>query len=42
MSNDPTAAAIIEKQEISTEQVKEVADSVISIKVQGIKPNGAS
>jgi SAM-dependent methyltransferase len=39
MANDPTAAAVIEKVDISTEEVKEFADSVLSIKVQAVKPN---
>jgi len=42
MANDPTAAAIIEKQEISPEQIEEVAGSVVSIKVQGVKPDGTA
>ncbi|UCC59458.1 MAG: arsenite methyltransferase [Dehalococcoidia bacterium] len=40
MANDPTARAVIEKQEISPDQIEDVAGSVVSIKVQGIKPNG--
>ena len=39
IANDPTAKAIIENLEISPEEVKEVASSVISIKVYGVKPN---
>ncbi len=38
MANDPTAKAIIENLEIPPEEVKEVAGSVISIKVCGVKP----
>ncbi|MCW4033406.1 MAG: arsenite methyltransferase [Candidatus Bathyarchaeota archaeon] len=37
MANDPTAKAIIEKQDIASEKIKEVAESVISIKVRGSK-----
>jgi arsenite methyltransferase len=40
MVNDPTAAAIIEKQELPLEELNEVAGSVISIKVHAVKPNG--
>ena len=40
MANDPTAKAIIENLKIPPEKVKEIASSVISIKVFGIKPNG--
>lgn len=39
MANDPTAKAIIENLKIPPEQVKEVAGSVVSIKVHGVKPN---
>jgi ubiquinone/menaquinone biosynthesis C-methylase UbiE len=39
MANDPTAKAIIESLEIPPEAVKEVANSVASIKVYGVKPN---
>ncbi len=42
MVNDPTAAAIIENQGIAPEDVEEIADSVLSIKVQAIKPNGTA
>ncbi len=38
IANDPTAKAIIENLEISPEKIKEVANSVISIKVSGVKP----
>ena len=39
VSNDPVAKAITEDSKITLEQVKEVAGSVISIKVSGVKPN---
>ncbi|MBL7075134.1 arsenite methyltransferase [candidate division KSB1 bacterium] len=39
MANDPTAKALIDNLKIPSEKVKEVASSVISIKVCGIKPN---
>ncbi len=39
IANDPTAKAIIENLEIPLEKMKEVAGSVISIKVNGIKPS---
>ena len=39
IANDPTAKAIIENLEISPEEVKEVASSVISINVYGVKPD---
>ena len=38
IANDPTAKAIIENLEIPPEKIKEVAGSVISIKVNGVKP----
>jgi len=38
MVNDPTAKTLIENFEIPLEEVKGVANSVISIKVAGIKP----
>jgi arsenite methyltransferase len=37
MANDPTAKAIIKKQKIGSEKIKEAAESVISIKVRGDK-----
>jgi len=37
IANDPTAKAIIENLEIPPEKIKEVANSVISIKVSGVK-----
>jgi len=39
MANDPTAKAIIENLKIPPEKVKEIAGSVVSIKVYGVKPN---
>ncbi len=38
IANDPTAKTIIENLEIPPEKIKEVANSVISIKVSGVKP----
>lgn len=38
MANDPTANAIIEGSKISSEEVKKVATSIASIKVDGLKP----
>ena len=39
MVNDPTAKTIMENSNLSVENVKEVANSVASIKVYGIKPS---
>jgi len=39
MANDPTAKALIENLEVPLEKVEEVASSVISINVCGVKPN---
>ena len=39
MANDPTAKAIIKNLEIPLEEVKEIANSVASIKVYGVKPD---
>jgi len=39
MANDPTAKALIETLNIPPQKVEEVASSVISIKVDGVKPN---
>jgi SAM-dependent methyltransferase len=39
MANDPTAKAIIENLKIPLEKMKEIATSVIIIKVYGVKPN---
>ncbi len=38
LTNDPAAKAIIEKFNISAEEVKEALSSVISINVYGVKP----
>ncbi len=38
MANDPTAKAIIENFNIPSEAIKEIAESIVSIKVHGIKP----
>ena len=38
MINDPTAQAIIKEMSLSADKIEEVASSVVSIKVQGIKP----
>ena len=38
MVNDPTAKAIMENLRISSEEVREVASSVLSIKVSAVKP----
>jgi len=40
--NDPTAKAIIENLRIAPERVKEIAGSVVSIKVYGVKSNEAT
>ncbi len=40
MANDPTAKAIIENVTIPPEKLKDVADTVVSIKVRGVKPDG--
>jgi len=37
MANDPTAQSIVENSEIPTEKIKEIANSISSIKVYGIK-----
>ncbi len=39
IANDPTAKEVIENSKISPEKVREVASSIMSIKVYGIKPN---
>ncbi|MFC1693096.1 arsenite methyltransferase [Candidatus Latescibacterota bacterium] len=39
MANDPTASAIIKNLKIPYEKIKDVANSVVSIKIHGIKPN---
>ncbi|MFQ5801383.1 MAG: arsenite methyltransferase [Candidatus Methylomirabilales bacterium] len=38
MANDPTARRVIENLKIPPEKAKEIASSIISIKVHGIKP----
>jgi len=38
IANDPTAKAFIENSKIPFQKVKEIANSVVSIKVSGIKP----
>jgi arsenite methyltransferase len=38
MSNDPTGKAIIENSKMSTKDIKEIANSVLSVKIQAIKP----
>jgi len=38
IANDPTAKAIISKIGTSQEEIEDIASSVVSIKVQGIKP----
>ena len=37
MANDPTAGAIINKTDIPSDEINSLADSVLSIRVQGIK-----
>jgi hypothetical protein len=37
--NDPTTKEVIENSKIPPEKVREVASSIMSIKVYGIKPN---
>jgi hypothetical protein len=39
MTNDPTGQAILKSLEGSSEQLKEVEDSISSIKVSAIKPS---
>ncbi len=39
MANDPTAKAIIKNSKIPPQKVEEIAGSVLSIKVYGVKPN---
>jgi SAM-dependent methyltransferase len=41
MTNDPVAKAVFENLKISPEKAKEIAGSVISIKVHGVKPTEA-
>jgi hypothetical protein len=42
MSNDPTVKAIIDKLNLPSEKVKEIANSVTSVKVHAIKPSDKS
>ena len=42
MANDPTLNKMIKNLGVVAEKVKEVSSSVVSIKVQGIKPDGTS
>jgi len=42
MANDPTAKAIIDKLNLPSEKVKEIANSVASVKVYAIKPDEKS
>jgi len=42
MANDPTAKAIIDKVNLPSEKVKEIANSVASVKVHAIKPGDKS
>jgi len=37
MLNDPTANAILENMNLSTEKIKEAAESIVSIRVSGVK-----
>jgi arsenite methyltransferase len=39
IANDPTAKEVIQNAKISSEKVRELASSIMSIKVYGIKPN---
>jgi hydrogenase maturation factor len=38
MANDPTALAIIKDSGLSLQKVREAADSVLGVKVSGVKP----
>ena len=38
MTHDPIAKGLRENVKISPEALKDIADSVVSIKVQGLKP----
>ena len=38
MANDPTAKAIIDKVNLSEDEIRDTANLVVSVKVQGIKP----
>jgi SAM-dependent methyltransferase len=39
VANDPTAKEVIKNSKLSPEKVREIASSIMSIKVYGIKPN---
>jgi len=41
MANDPTAKAIADKLTLPSEKVREIANSVASVKVHAIKPTGS-
>ena len=38
MANDPTVKAVINKMDLSADEIKDTANSVASIKVRGVKP----
>jgi len=38
ITDDPTAKVLIDKMNISSEEIKDISNSVLSVKVQGIKP----
>jgi hypothetical protein len=40
MANDPTVKAFIENSDIPMEELRKVADSVVSIKIHATKPAG--
>jgi len=42
MANDPTGCAVMEKQAISPDEAKSVANSVLSVKVHAVKPDGSA
>jgi hypothetical protein len=42
MANDPTAKAVIDKLSLPSEKVKEIVNSVASVKVYATKPNDKS
>ncbi len=42
MANDPTAKAIIENTKTSSEELREIGDSVVSVSVYGLKPKEAA
>lgn len=39
IANDPTAKAVIDELGIPLKRIEEIADSIVSVKVQGLKPN---